>query len=226
MIEIDTNHQVIKRNKRAVPHYQNGKYHEYATLLVRNYVPGYSVFRREAMLRHGWRDHMPQASDYDFWLRLAARYPFYYDDQLLGYSNKHEQNYSKQLHRSGAATAEFRDVYFRLSQDLSIGRSQAEFARLRDVSAYLGTTLFQTLSMVKSHGDGLMARPAREQFIELLYLILDAVTAELRLVKFGKNFLGSTDEVNEIVNILHKAKDTRIAQIENLFGMKIDIERQ
>jgi len=71
-----------------------------------------------------------------------------------------------------------------------------------------------------------MARPAREQFIELLYLILDAVTAELRLVKFGKNFLGSTDEVNEIVNILHKAKDTRIAQIENLFGMKIDIERQ
>jgi hypothetical protein len=175
------------------------------------------------MLRHGYRDHMPQASDYDFWLRLAARYPFYYDHQLLGYSNKHDRNYSKQLHQSGAATVEIRDIYFRLSQDLSIGRAQAEFAKLRDVSAYLGTTLFQTLSLVKSSGDNLMGRPARDQFIELLFLILDAVTAELRLRTTAKPSLGSIDEIAEIVNILHKVKDARLAQLEHLFGAKIDM---
>ena len=109
---------------------------------------------------------------------------------------------------------------------MCIGRSQAEFAKLRDVSAYLGTTLFKTLTLVKNSGDNLLAKPTREQFIELLFLILDAITAELRLGKTTKTILGSTEEVAEIVNILHQVKDARLAKIEHLFGAKIDIAGQ
>lgn len=129
-----------------IPHERSGVVNDRDLLVGYNWIPlSFGVFRRECFMQvDGIKESLSQLGDYDLWLRMSARWPFFYCDRLLGHIREHEQNWSKTLIKTGIAADEYISVDDNIYADQANWPEHTRFlVKARQIKRLTGKSLIE-----------------------------------------------------------------------------------
>ena len=135
---------VVDVGRIQTPHARTGLVEDRDLLLTHNWIPlSFGLFRRRCFNEIGGiKDHYSQLGDYELWLQMAVRWPFFYVHQCLGHIRLHDQNWSRELIGSGKAGREYVQIAQAIFQDEAVWPVHSRYlAKAREVQRYLGEDL-------------------------------------------------------------------------------------
>ena len=83
----------------------------------------------------GFRADLPYAGDWEMWIRIAVKYPFWYEPGTLAGFRVHSQSYTKTLLRSGRTTADERRCIEMVRPLLPADRVESVSRQARELAA-------------------------------------------------------------------------------------------
>lgn len=166
-----------------VPHEGSGLVDDRDLLVGNNWIPlSFGVFRRECFIQVGGiKDGLSHLGDYDLWLQMAARWPFYFCDGLLGFIREHEQNWSKELIKSGKTADEY------ISVDDSIFADQVHWpvhtrllVKARQIMRFTGKPLIEITREMLHNAEAIQRDRIALCKPEFLYAVANLILSNLQ----------------------------------------------